>query len=510
MGYDYISVPLFTTLNEIIKKGYTLSATQYKSFNIPNKNAKPLSRFLDRELKRSDLGNEVGSDCYVEESGYSFIKTKALQPESFLLDVTKESVQCVTPQSYIPMTLKKGDILISKDSNVGEIVILDKDYQNHMLCGGLYRLPVTKLKYYLLAMIKSDVFRQQIDFLVPRGSTIRHGKTKFLDCLIPLPNKNSNETICFVELLMRAIINKEIAIKQRHSQILDEIQTELVGNQCKKGFVYELPKISEIMALDRMDSALYSEEFKKKEFLITNYKNGYQSLTEKGYRGIRGTSLENNFIKNRIDSDVFVEGFYKLIIPTNITRYGTVAKTTFIGTSTKLKTIKQKDIIFGGEGYGKGKSFVVIEKEDNIATNYHGIRITNKKEETLTSIIFVKCMLTYLREHGLIDSYGVGGNGGHFAPAYFYLAKIPNFPNEKQSEIAKLYYNPMAKYDASACNLDSFIEYDNLFNETAGIYDLDKSMKQLKALLDDAIRNIVEDREVAIQFSLATSTKNED
>ena len=86
---------------------------------------------------------------------------------------------------------------------------------------------------------------------------------------------------------------------------------------------------------------------------------------------MRGTSLENNFIKNRIDSDEYVDGFYKLIIPTNISKYGTVSKITYIGTSTCLKTIKAGDIIFGGEGYGKGKSFVVIEEDGNIARGFN-------------------------------------------------------------------------------------------------------------------------------------------
>lgn len=298
MSKKYIDIPQFTTLEEIISKNYTLSATQYKSLNITNSNKKPLSYFLDRELVRTDLGSEVGSEYYVEHSPFQFIKTKALQPESYLLDETKESVQHITPHNFVKMDLKCGDLLISKDSNVGEIVILDKDYPNTMLCGGIYRLPITKNKYYLLAFIKSDLFRQQIDFLVPRGSTIRHGKTKFLDCLIPLPNKKVDETICYIELLMKAIINKETEIKRKHNTILNEIQMELEANQKDKPFKYDLPNISEIMLLDRMDSSLFSEEFKKKEFLITNYKFGFSSLTEKGYCGFRGTSLENNFIKN--------------------------------------------------------------------------------------------------------------------------------------------------------------------------------------------------------------------
>ena len=305
MKKKYINIPLFTTLDEIVNKGYSLSATQYKSFNISNENIKPLSDFLDRELTRKDLGCEVGSECYVENSPFVFIKTKALQPESYLLDENKESMQYITPHNYVKTDLKQGDLLISKDSNVGEIVILDKDYPNAMLCGGIYKLPITKNKYYLLAFIKSDVFRQQIDFLVPRGSTIRHGKTKFLDCLIPLPNKNSEDTIKYIELLMQAIINKEIEIRKKHNQIITDIQKELESNQNKQKFKYDFPNISEIMKLDRMDSSLYSEEFREKEFLITNYKYGVSSVDDLDFQISRGQNLQISNIGKSIHTDVY-------------------------------------------------------------------------------------------------------------------------------------------------------------------------------------------------------------
>lgn len=71
----------------------------------------------------------------------------------------------------------------------------------------------------------------------------------------------------------------------------------------------------------------------------------------------------------RIDSDVFIKGFYELVLPTNISQYGYVEKSTYIGTPTQLKTISQGDIIFGGEGFGKGRTFVVCEASKNIATN---------------------------------------------------------------------------------------------------------------------------------------------
>ncbi len=122
-------------------------------------------------------------------------------------------------------------MIISKDSNIGEIVILDKDYPNYMLSGALYKLPVSEKKYYLLAFVKHNIFREQLDFMVPKGATIRHAKTMFLDCKIPMPNHNAENTIKFVELITQAIINKERLIKERHSVIIELIEKELLENQ---------------------------------------------------------------------------------------------------------------------------------------------------------------------------------------------------------------------------------------------------------------------------------------
>ena len=499
MKKKYVDIPLFTTLNEIVSKNYTLSATQYKSFNIPNKNIKYLSDFLDRELVRKDLGYEVGSECYVESSPFLFIKTKALQPESYLLDENKESMQYITPHNYVKMDLKQGDLLISKDSNVGEIVILDKDYPNAMLCGGIYKLPITQNKYYLLAFIKSDVFRQQIDFLVPRGSTIRHGKTKFLDCLIPLPNKNSEATIKYVELLMQAIINKEIAIRKRYNKILDEIQNELEKNQNNLKFKYDLPNISEIMNLDRMDSSLYSEDFRKKEFLITNYKYGVSSVKELGFQISRGQNLQVSNIGKSIQTDVYKNNYYTLILPKYLSKYGTVYKKEYLGNPNNLKTLNKGDIIFGAEGNEKGRSLAIIEEQSNTITNIHGITL-NQKQHSLTKGIFIKLFLDYYRANGMIDAYAVGGNGGSLAIKYWDFLKFPNFPIEKENQIVKFYHNPTFYYETSNLKLDDFLGYDNKFNHEVGIYEIDKSMKYLQEKLNDAIDAIVNDVEVKIKF----------
>lgn len=498
MAKQYINIPQYTTYNEIVSKDYSFSATQYKTFCIKNSNTIPVSKFLYRKLQRNDLGNEVGSGAYVEKSQYRFIKTKALQPETYLLDINNESIQYIIPNAYIESDLKKGDLLISKDSNVGEIAVLDKDYPNTMLCGGIYKLPVIKKKYYLLAFIKSEVFRQQINFLVPRGSTIRHGKTKFLECLIPIPNKNIENTIKYIEILMKAIISKEIEIQKKHKKILEKIQEELVSNQNEATYKHNNPSISDILYFDRMDSSLYSEDFKIKEHLIVNYINGTSTIKELGFDISRGQNLQISNIGKSIQTDEHISGYYTLVYPKFLSTYGTIAQKVYLGNPNGLKTLNFGDIIFGAEGNEKGRSIVVLEEQDNYITNIHGITL-NSNHHDMQKSIFVKLMLDYFRDKGMIDAYAVGGNGGSLAIKYWNILKFPNFTDSKEKEITKLYSNNVC-YNVSEWNIRNFTQKDNKFNKLAGIYEIDKSMKYLQEKLNNAIDNIANDKEVEIMF----------
>lgn len=496
MSNTYIDIPTFTTLHDIESRNYTLSATQYKTFCIKNANVHTIAEFLDRELSRSDLGYEVGSENYVDTSPFTFIKTKALQSESFLLAEGEDAFESISPKSFVNMDLKSGDVLISKDSNVGEIIILDKDYPNAMLCGGIYRLPLTADKYYLMAFMKSDLFRQQIDFLVPRGSTIRHGKTKFLECLIPLPNYNPESTIKYIELLIRAIINKEIAIRDRYQKALKLIREELRTNQKDNRFVFAQPTINEIICTGRLDSSLYSKEFKEEIHLITNYKYGVSNIYELDFDISRGQNLQVSNIGRSIESREYYPGFYQVVKPTVISTYGTISQKEYLGNSNKLKTLKCGDIIFGAEG--TFRSFVCLDEKENIITNIHGITI-NQNNQNIQKSIFVKLMLDYFREHNICKSCSTGGNGGSLAIKYWDILKFPNFPDHKEKELTKLYNNPVP-YNSSNCTLDDFLEYDDAFNTGAGIYELDKSMKYLQEKLEKAIDDIAKDNIVNILF----------
>lgn len=497
---SYIHTPRTISIKDIEKRDYNLSASQYKGLIMPNENYKPLKDFLFRDLNRKDLGVEVGSLSYIDKSPYAFIRTKALQEYSYLPIITNETALPIMPGEFVQMNLKEGDLLISKDSNIGEIVILDKVYPNHMLSGAIYKLPIQdKWRYYILAIVKHEIFREQLDCMVPKGATIRHAKTMFLDCKIPLPNKNSKNTIEFVSLLTRAIINKEKLIVQRHNNIIQLIDDELRQNQKPNTFTYHLPKYNDIVSIKRLDASLYKEEFKKKIFNILNYNGGCKPLTELDLDLKPGPSLEVKLLGTRIDSQIKYDGFYRLITPKQVTNFGTIKNEEYIGTPTKIAPIQYGDIIFGESG--TGRTMVFLDNDNNTINNAHAHILRTKLSNDMDRVITIRSILQYYKEIGITDCMTVGGSGGHLSPSYFDRLMIPNFPKNIQKKVSSLYYSRL-DYNTKGFNLSNFLEKDCSYNCTAGIYELDRSAKHLRRLLDIAIDDIINDRDVKISFDI--------
>lgn len=496
---SYVAVPKIVKISEIEDKGFVLSPSLFRRVEIKNQNVKKIRDLLDRELKPKDKGFEVGSKAYVYNSKFFFIRTKALQSTSFLPNYDKESIVPILPQSFKNYDLREGDILISKDSNIGEVVILDKDLPKYMPSAGIYRLPVSKLKYYLLAFMKNDFFKTQLNFLVSRGATIRHAKTLFLDCLIPFPNqKNSDEIIKYVELLTKAIINKEKEIRRKHKLILEKIEKELLENQKSNKFQYKLPDIEEIEKVGRLDTGLYAENFKKLDFLIRNYKYGVSNLEELDYKIARGQNLQISNIGKSIYSKKPKPGFYRLILSKYFTEFMTVVKDLYLGNPKKLKVIKKGEIIFSARG-NLGRVLVFCDEIKNTITNIDNIHITNLNRELFQNI-FTGTFLNFLRINNYLSKIAITGSGADsFTKYQFNLLPIPNFPKSKQKEIAELYHKSV-DYPTNL-TLYNFLEEDANWNEKAGILQLDLCAKELKERLNGVIYQIAMDEEVKVDFS---------
>lgn len=307
---------IITTYQSILNKDYLLSSSLHKQIDIANDNCFSLRSLLSRELTRDDLGREVGSINYVTGSNFFFIKTKALQSYSFLPIFNSESVESVMPLSFVHHNLKAGDIILSKDSNIGEIVVLDKNYPNYMLSGALYKLPLNDSdKYYILAFIKHRYFREQLNRLVPKGATIRHAGTKFLDCKIPFPVKNKDIIVKYISFVTQKIIDIEIEIRKRNNEINNIIEAELVQNQkANNNYKFTHATYEQLLVGKRLDTGIYSDTFQQITHLLTNYKYGVFYLDVDNLKS--GSTPKVRTISE------YCEGFTRWITPTNCSDWG--------------------------------------------------------------------------------------------------------------------------------------------------------------------------------------------
>ena len=165
--------------NDVVDTKNNLSPHQLSIIKFENKNSYRLKELIYEDKLDENKGIDVGSVNYLEASPKIFLRTDVLSPDSFIPVYNFDSLQYINPHSFVQMNLKKGDIIITKDSNIGESAILQKDMPDAMICGAMYRLPIKKHSKYIFAMLKSEVFKNQLDLLVPRGATIRHaGKVK--------------------------------------------------------------------------------------------------------------------------------------------------------------------------------------------------------------------------------------------------------------------------------------------------------------------------------------------
>ena len=457
--------------NDVIKNNFVLSPHQLQLMEYSNKNTFALRDLLSRNLNKQDNGIDIGSNNYMHNSDYKFLKTRAANKENYTVDLSSnESFEFMNYNAFVQQKLKFGDILISKDSNIGECCILDDDYPNCMIASAFYRLPLGKNKYYIFSFMKTNYFKKQLDLMVPRGATIRHAGTKFLDCSFPFPSgKDSSKIISTIENIVKEIICKEKQIKINENKIFGLIESELKNHSYISK--YSLPRYDELCTKNRIDAGYYCEEFKNIYSLIKNYDNGYSSLNDFGYTISRGQNLQVSCIGKSVVSNSYISGFYKIVKPTNLSDYGTVASYNYLGNKNNLSLLKNGDIVFSAEGtIGKCAMFYDID-DQKVITNIHGI-ILNKLDHNIVESGFVCCFLRYLRKIGYFDYLSVGGQGGSLAMKYWDDVIIPKFSKALMKNIAELY-----------CNVNS--------NNPDNIIDLSNKIKSLKNSLNDIFDLIV-------------------
>ena len=340
-----------------------------------------------------------------------------------------------------PKQCQMGDILVSTVRTYrGGVGMVSDDLENHCCSPAILiiRDIIDKriTKEYLLAVLRTDFFTEQILGFQTRGMYPRLDSDAMCKVVIPIPQDEN--VVKFVSLMSKAYLNKYKLIKNRHASILQIIEKELADNQKSNDFSYKLPTINEIENVGRLDASLYKDFFKRNLYKVLNYKYGYAPLTKQDLTLIPGPSLELRLLGTRIDSDHYIDGFYRLITPKQITNYGIVKSEEFIGTPASIEKIKFGDILFGESG--TGRSMVFLDKDNHTINNAHAHILRSNRADDLDRVITIRSILQYYKEIGIVDCLTVGGAGGHLSPSYFDRIMIPNFPISKQKEIASLYY----------------------------------------------------------------------
>lgn len=492
---EFISIPKTIRFNDLMNKK-SLSPANYQSLNIKNNNKKKLKELIDEVIVG---GKEVGSSEYIEKSNKYFIRTKAFKSDKFLIEDKEGSVLPIKPQSFIDHNLKKGDVLILKDSNVGEAIYLDKDYEDYMMCGAIKKINIKENKLYTLAFIKNKLFKDQLNFLIGKGATIKHAGDKYLECEIPFPNGDkSQEIIAYVETLVEAYINKEKTIKEKYEKIYKLIDRELF-NEFEEDSKYEV-MYSDLVKNSRCDAGFYSKSLKKINKALDNYSNKCSNVYELGFTLSRGQNLQVSAIGESLYTDIKLNHGYSLYLPTNITEYGTISKVLYLGNKNSLKCLEQGDLVIGAEGFEKGRSVVIVNEVNNVITNIHGV-ILKSNDHNLTNSIFLKCFLDYLRTKKVIDKLSVGGNGGSLALKYWDSIRIPNFNSTIKEDINSLYYNTDLYKKLKINDTLEFKKKDEIINKYSGILQLDEQIKEIKNRLKEIIDLICKDENIDINFN---------
>jgi len=474
--------------NEIINNKNILSPNNYLKVAISSNTKLYLRDLIDS----IDKGTEVGSNNYVEKSQYKFIRTAAITLEKYSILEDDNSVLFVSPRGYVNYNLKENDILICKDSNVGEVVKLNYDLPNYMISSGINRLNISNNKDYLFGIMKNHKFKEQLISMIPKGATIMHAKDLFLNCLIPFPN--SDEVINYISSLVRIVLHKEKTLESKMKYINNLIENEINNNQKKNNYQYNYPSISSIIKINRLDTGSYTKEFCDIDNILKNYKNGYFYISKDNIKG--GQTPK----KRVIDNDKSLK--YNWITPSYINDDGTLLLNYKINCDKNNVNRNCSFIINrtskGGSGEYVGiSSFYDYDKLGPAQHNQGIYQIFNKSDEDL---IYLTCMLNSKIYRKYCANMSMGSKMKELKLNNILSIPFPIFPYDKKMQIVNSYYNKISK--EVVVDISDFELKNEKWDNEAGVMDLYESIQNTKEYLNECIDRIYDNGHIKIIYKI--------
>ena len=497
---SYIVKPKSVRKSQIFEKEFSLSGFAFRYVNHKNQNYQLLGD--EQILAKNIKGFEPGSKEYVDFSENYFIRISEMDDLGFSFDVKKDTkkIRPVVNENK-NRYIDNGDICYQTASNVGNVCFykgIKAFYNSH-----IRKLELKKDKYYIFAVLKSKFGKEQVDVTGSIKGVDNFREEYLLHTKIPFPTTKNNPAPENVEklvsLIVQNIIDKEEQIRAKNKLIDEKIEQELRENQKENSFSYAYPKISEIKEEGRLDTGLYETEYKNFNFLVKNYAEGFFKLEDKGYEISRGQNLQiTNIGKSYYSEKKLNNKFYTMIFSSDISEDSVAIGKSYLGNIRKLKCIENEDIIFCSRGAQFGRVAVFPEIEKNTITNIDNMHIKNKSAN-LPEKIYICQFLRHLRKIKHLYKIAIFGNGSFSFTKYHLLdLSFPDFPEHKQKEIAKLYYNKL--YKNTSLTFGDYLEKEKVRNKQLGVFQLNMGIFRLRDILEELIHKIVMEEKIVITF----------
>lgn len=460
-------IPMEVKFGELKKTG-SLSPNNYKKLAIINPNQNKIAKYLDAKIPYIK-GIEPGRGAYVKKSEQAFLRNSCIDNIRFSAD--KEKYIYLNPNYYSDFMLHNEDVLFCTDANIGDCCLFISDNEKVIFSSGMIKLNFreSKYKYYVMAFMRDDYFREQLNARTPKGATIKHSGDAFLECLIPICPEDWVYTL--IGNLVKNIAYAEHICNSKIRMTEKIIKEEII----LKEYEYVNPTIKVLKDKARLDSGIYSDSVFQWKKNVENYKYGYSNLHGFGFKTQRGPSLQKRDLGRSIQTNKFRKGYNILIYPSDISSSGYIEKVAYLGTRNPIWFLGEKYILFASEGT-IGKTFIVCDNSMRFTTNIHGTMIYPLNMQTsIEKVIFLGLYLNYLRSDDVLVKMSVGANGGSFAVGYWDNIIIPNVSDEFMGKLAVMYNNDAELNPAF---------FDKKELQVAGVYQLNNFLIRCKALLE--------------------------
>lgn len=487
MSLSYISKPKSVTALALRNVRTSFCPKDYRVIEFTNTNLIKLSELLIDNFQ----GQEIGSDAYFKKSPYRFLKTVNIT-DKIILDETSIEY-CIPIGTRQP---NQGNIFIVKDgagNGLGEACYYHIDNKKgfDFISAGVLAIDVKlENRFYVLGILKSQHFKDFVNLNTPEGSTIRHSKKIALDYFITFPTaKNFKRPLDierYLSLLVQNLIDKEIQFNLKNSFIDNIIESELEKNQKSNKYKFTYPTINEIKKELRTDTILYTDKYKRLEFVVTNYKNGFFNIPETAIRP--GKTPDDYYYTNYKSENTF-----EWVTPKNLSQRRLTFKT-YLHTKQKPVT-KKYSLIFSGIRY-VGNCWFVEDEKSPIFCNQNTLVINHS--EKVEEQLFIMCYFSSQIGKRLQLMQRVFGIVPILYSKDFAKIPIPKFPLEIKNKIAKEYYNNVSS--DKDLTLENYFEKEKVRNSKLGLFQLNAEIIELKNKIEIVVDKIIKEEKMEIEL----------